>query len=475
MFFWESRILSGFPLFVFILKLVRRSATMIRILLIEDDPAFSQIIENFLGRKKYEVHTVPSLKEGSAAVHKEPYGLILLDYHLPDGTGFELIREMTEAGMKVPIVMMTGFHDIRTAVKAINMGARNYITKPVNPEELLMVISEALQDKHAEASHVSAEGQKDTFLPSFVKGESEASEELMRHIELIAPTNMTVLILGESGTGKENIARSIHRLSTRADGPFVAIDCGALSEELASSELFGHIKGAFTGAINDKKGEFEMASGGTIFLDEVGNLTYPVQVKLLRAIQERIIQPVGGNKPIKVDVRIITATNEDLITNVRNGSFREDLYHRVNEFSIRVPALRNRGEDLPLFIDHFIRQSNKELSKSIEGVSPEAMAIFRTYKWPGNLRELKNTVKRAVLLAKGPFIETDNIPEEMRQTPVAPVKQEKELRAMNEANEKELIIKTLKEVKYNKSRAAGILNIDRKTLYMKIARYGIEA
>jgi len=446
---------------------------MTRILLIEDDPAFAQIIENFLGRKKYEVHTVPNLKEGSAAVHKEAYGLVLLDYHLPDGTGFDLIREMTEAGMKIPIVMMTGFHDIRTAVKAIHMGARNYITKPVNPEELLMVISEALQDKDASAG--SAARKEATFSSGFVKGESEASEELMRHIELIAPTNMTVLILGESGTGKENIARSIHRLSTRADGPFVAIDCGALSEELASSELFGHIKGAFTGAINDKKGEFEMASGGTIFLDEVGNLTYPVQVKLLRAIQERIIQPVGGNKPIKVDVRIITATNEDLITNVRNGSFREDLYHRVNEFSIRVPALRNRSEDLPLFIDHFIRQSNTELSKTIEGVSPQAMAVFRTYKWPGNLRELKNTIKRAVLLAKGPFIEMDNIPEEMRQTPVAPVKQEKELRAMNEANEKELIIKTLKEVKYNKSKAAGILNIDRKTLYMKIARYGIEA
>ncbi len=446
---------------------------MTRILLIEDDPAFAQIIENFLGRKKYEVHTVPNLKEGSAAVHKDPYDLVLLDYHLPDGTGFDLIKEMTEAGMKIPVVMMTGFHDIRTAVKAIHMGARNYITKPVNPEELLMVISEALQDKDASAG--SAAKNEAVFLPTFVKGESEASEELMRHIELIAPTNMTVLILGESGTGKENIARSIHRLSTRSEGPFVAIDCGALSEELASSELFGHIKGAFTGAINDKKGEFEMASGGTIFLDEVGNLTYPVQVKLLRAIQERIIQPVGGNKPIKVDVRIITATNEDLITNVRNASFREDLYHRVNEFSIRVPALRNRGEDLPLFIDHFIQQSNKELSKSIEGVSPQAMAIFRTYKWPGNLRELKNTIKRAVLLAKGPFIEVDNIPEEMRLTEVVPIKQEKELRAMNEANEKELIIKTLKEVKYNKSKAAGILNIDRKTLYMKIARYGIEA
>lgn len=444
---------------------------MPRILLVEDDPAFSQIIENFLRRKKYEVSTVPNLKEALAMLKQpEACELILLDYHLPDGNGFDLIRQLSGQSVKIPIIMMTGFHDIRTAVKAIHMGARNYITKPVNPEELLMVIADALAVEETEAPAKEA-----GWLPAFVKGESEASQELMRHIELIAPTNMTVLILGESGTGKENIARTIHRLSDRSDGPFVAIDCGALSEELASSELFGHIKGAFTGAINDKKGEFEMASGGTIFLDEVGNLTYPVQVKLLRAIQERIIQPVGANKPVKVDVRIITATNEDLVTNVRNGSFREDLYHRVNEFSIRVPALRNRGSDLKLFIDHFIAQSNTELSKNISGLAPEVMAIFMAYKWPGNLREMKNTIKRAVLLAKGTRIELSDIPEEMQQTEVQPVRQETELRAMNEANEKELIVKTLREVKFNKSKAASILNIDRKTLYLKIARYGIEA
>lgn len=447
-------------------------ATTVRILLIEDDPAFARIIENFLGRKNFEVQTVQDLKEASACIGTEDHQLVLLDYHLPDGTGFDFIKTMTEAGMKTPVVMMTGFHDIRTAVKAIHMGARNYITKPVNPEELLMVITEALEDKKS-----ITQKKEETFQPAFVKGDSEASQELMRHIELIAPTNMTVLILGESGTGKENIARSIHRLSSRADGPFVAIDCGALSEELASSELFGHIKGAFTGAIADKKGEFEMASGGTIFLDEVGNLTYPVQVKLLRAIQERIIQPLGGTKPIKVDVRIITATNDDLMGSVKNGAFREDLYHRVNEFSIRVPALRNRGEDLGLFIQNFIQQSNKELSKSVKDVTPEVMRIFRSYKWPGNLRELKNTIKRSVLLTSGDRIGLTDIPEEMQQTgaELIPIKQETELRAMNEANEKELIIKTLKEVKYNKSKAAGILNIDRKTLYMKIARYGIEA
>lgn len=443
---------------------------MPRILLIEDDPAFTQIIGTFLRRKKYDISAASSLKEGRAMIASASYELLLLDYHLPDGNGFDLIRELAADGLKLPVIMMTGFHDIRTAVKAIHMGASNYITKPVNPEELLMVISEALA---AQSGTEQSQGQAD-WQPGFVKGDSEASQELMRHIELIAPTNMTVLILGESGTGKENIARSIHRMSARANGPFVAIDCGALSEELASSELFGHIKGAFTGAINDKKGEFEMASGGTIFLDEVGNLTYPVQVKLLRAIQERIIQPVGGNKAIKVDVRIITATNEDLVTAVKNGSFREDLYHRVNEFSIRVPALRNRGSDLPLFIDHFVRQSSQELSKPAREVSPEVMSIFMAYKWPGNLREMKNTIKRAVLLAKGTEIGIDDIPEDMRQTEVVPVRQEKELRAMNEANEKELIIKTLKEVKYNKSKAAGILNIDRKTLYLKIARYGID-
>lgn len=442
---------------------------MITILLIEDDPAFTKIIENFLTRKNYAVHAVPNLKEATAFISKSTPDLVLLDYHLPDGTGFDFIKEMTETGLKIPVVVMTGFSDIRTAVKAIHMGARNYITKPVNPEELLMVISEALEEKEL------SKQQEQKIQPVFVKGESEASQELMHHIELIAPTNMTVLILGESGTGKENIARSIHRLSSRADGPFVAIDCGALSEELASSELFGHIKGSFTGAIADKKGEFEMASGGTIFLDEVGNLTYPVQVKLLRAIQERIIQPIGGNKPIKVDVRIITATNDDLISSVRNGSFREDLYHRVNEFSIRVPALRNRGNDMELFIQNFIEQSNKELSKSIKGLSPEVLTIFKSYKWPGNLRELKNTIKRSVLLTTGDVIGIDNIPVEMRQTDVSPFKQETELRAMNEANEKELIIKTLKEAKYNKSKAAGLLNIDRKTLYLKIARYGIEA
>ena len=440
---------------------------MASILLIEDDSTFTHLIENYLSKKQHSVSSRNTLKSAIDEIELSTYQLVLLDYHLPDGNGFEFLNYLNSHGIKIPVIMMTSFHDIRNAVKAIHLGATDYITKPVNPEELLLVIEQALLKKEDHVKETIKEA------PIFIKGESEVSQELNRHIELIAPTNMSVVILGESGTGKENIARSIHRLSPRADGPFVAIDCGALSEELASSELFGHIKGAFTGALFNKKGAFETAEGGTLFLDEVGNLTYPVQVKLLRAIQEREIQPIGSSKLIKANVRIITATNDDMLNSVKNGSFREDLYHRINEFSIRVPALRNREDDLELFVQNFINQANTELSKHIKGLSPEVMRIFRAYNWPGNIRELKNIVKRSVLLATGPIIELDHIPFEMRNDTNSK-KLETNLKAMNEVNEKELIIKTLKDVKYNKSKAATALNIDRKTLYLKIARYGIE-
>ncbi len=441
---------------------------MAKILLIEDDSTFTHLIENFLSKKNHSVLSKHTLKDAINEIELTTYQLILLDYNLPDGNGFHFLDHLKVQNIKIPVIMMTGFHDIRTAVKAIHLGASDYITKPVNPEELLLVIEQALRKKEDPVAEINQED------PVFIKGESEISLELNRHIELIAPTNMSVVILGESGTGKENIARSIHRLSPRANGPFVAIDCGALSEELASSELFGHIKGAFTGALFNKKGAFELAEGGTLFLDEVGNLTYPVQVKLLRAVQERVVQPIGSGKLIKADVRIIAATNDDLLMSVKQGSFREDLYHRINEFSIRVPALRDRTEDLELFVQNFIRQANKELSKKIKDLSPEVMSIFKAYNWPGNLRELKNIVKRSVLLALGDRIGLDDIPFEMRRDIPLVKKTETHLKAMNEVNEKELIIKTLKEVKYNKSKAAGILNIDRKTLYLKIARYGIE-
>jgi two-component system, NtrC family, response regulator HydG len=313
---------------------------------------------------------------------------------------------------------------------------------------------------------------------AYVQGSSAVAAQVKEFIELVAPTNMSVLIEGESGTGKENVARTIHRLSPRANHPFIAVDCGALSKELAGSELFGHVKGAFTGAMMDKIGQFEAAHKGTIFLDEVGNLSYEVQVKLLRAIQERIIQPIGSNKEIKVDVRILTATNDDLAESVKKGEFREDLYHRVNEFKLKVPSLKERGNDLYDFLNYFRESANTELGKNIKGFDQEVLDMFEKYEWPGNLRELKNVVKRAVLLSSGDTIKLETIPPEMIESVHQTIKENKppvyDLKALQETQEREMIIKTLKEVRYNKSKAARILNIDRKTLYLKMEKYGIE-
>ncbi|MFU8842250.1 MAG: sigma-54 interaction domain-containing protein, partial [Bacteroidales bacterium] len=307
-----------------------------------------------------------------------------------------------------------------------------------------------------------------------IDGTSQKSIELNEYIRIVAPTNISVIIQGESGTGKEQVARKIHQLSKRSSSAFVAIDCGALSTELAGSELFGHIKGAFTSAVHDKKGQFEIANGGTLFLDEIGNLSHEVQVKLLRVLQERVILPLGSNRKIRVDVRIIVAINDDLSEAVRNGNFREDLYHRLNEFKIIVPPLRQRGHDLDEFVRHFIHLSNLELGKNVKEVSKEVMEIFGTYGWPGNLRELKNIIKRAVLLSNKNVLEKDVLPEEMVIATVNSSNiSEFDLKAIQETNEREMIIKILQQAKYNKSRAARILNIDRKTLYMKLARYNI--
>lgn len=442
---------------------------MQEILLVEDDPAFMELIRNFLTKNGYSVSTQSTVKGAWADIRNKAQDLLLLDFRLPDGDAFDLIHFLQSSGKKVPVIIMTAFHDVRTAVKAIHSGATDYITKPVNPEELLMIIRQTLGAKTKDTRGV-------TSAKEIVNGSSSAAKELHRHVELIAPTNMSVIIQGESGTGKENIARSIHQHSDRAQGPFVAIDCGALSDELASSELFGHVKGAFTGAVADKRGEFEAAAGGTLFLDEVGNLSYQVQVKLLRAIQEREIQPVGGHKLVKVDVRIITATNDDLRNSVKNGNFREDLYHRLNEFSIHVPPLRERGADLQEFVQFFIDESNADLARQVKGLSPEVEQLFKKYSWPGNLRELRNIVKRSVLLARGTLITLHDIPQDMLTSP-PPAEQRQEvtdLKSMNEMNERELIIRTLHEVKYNKTKAAAALHIDRKTLYLKIIKYGID-
>lgn len=444
---------------------------MKNILLVEDDQTFSRLLEGFLEKNGFKTDIRNNTKEGIAALGNQQYDLLLLDYRLPDGNGLEVLNAARHLEQTMPAIIMTSFNDVRTAVKAMRSGAFDYITKPVNPEELLMIIRDSSAPGHHKKP-VSSGGAP----AGYIKGTSSESDKLYEYIELVAPTDMSVLIQGESGTGKEHVARAIHDQSKRASKPFVALDCGALSGELAASELFGHIKGSFTGALTDKTGQFEAANGGTIFLDEIGNLSYSVQVKLLRAVQERVIQPVGSTKQTPVDVRIIAATNDDLLSSVGQDSFREDLYHRINEFKISIPALRDRGKDLLLFARYFTEKANEELEREVQELSPEVLDIFQRYDWPGNLRELKNVIKRMVLLTKGQTAGIESLPGEMIYSVKQPVTTtgNSDIKATNEANEKALIVSTLAQVKYNKTLAAKLLNIDRKTLYSKIEKYNIE-
>jgi len=450
---------------------------MSAILVIEDDLTFSRILEGFLNKQGFKVKVAHKGVTGLQLFSSNHFDLVLLDYRLPDMTGIDVLVDIKKSNPTTQAIIMTSFSDIRTAVKAIQVGAFEYITKPVNPDELVMIVNQALAQR---ANSPELAVVKPSAARKFVEGSSPMAKQLYEHVCLVAPTNMSVIIEGESGTGKENVAQAIHRLSTRSKAKFVAVDCGALSMELAGSELFGHVRGSFTGAIHDKLGQFNEADQGTLFLDEVGNLSLDIQVKLLRALQERVIQPLGSNKEINVDVRIITATNEDLFERVRSGSFREDLYHRLNEFKLKVPAVRERYDDLDEFLHFFRELANQELSRSITGFSDEVAEIFRSYDWPGNLREMKNVVKRAVLLTSEGLVSVQALPAEMLSiahgTRNAPLKQVPvhDLKTANDAREKEMIIKTLTEVRYNKSKAARILNIDRKTLYSKMEKYGIE-
>jgi len=456
---------------------------MANILLVEDDTTFATILENFLKKKGFDVVVKYSVKSGIEALKHDTFHLILLDYRLGDGIGLDIVDALRVEGKAIPSIIMTSFNDVRTAVKAIRQGVFDYITKPVNPDELLMVVNEALEGKSTERERPALRNQpnemRTTMETDFVEGTSTAARKLHDYIALVAPTDMSVLIRGESGTGKEYVARSIHQMSKRADKPFVSIDCGTLSKELASSELFGHVKGSFTGALNDKTGQFVEASGGTLFLDEIGNLSYDVQVKLLRALQEKVIQPVGANKTVNVDVRVIAATNEDLLG---SGKFREDLYHRINEFEIIVPALRDRRGDFQQFVDFFISKANVELGRQVNELADEVRDIFGAYDWPGNLRELKNVVKRMVLLSPGTRAEVSALPEEMvfaiknpdSAANPTPSSDNPDLRLHSEAHERKLIMDVLQKAKYNKSKAAQMLNIDRKTLYNKMEKYGIE-
>ncbi len=435
---------------------------MQRILIIEDDVPFCQMLELFLKRKSFAIDATFSATEAKKRLQAQKYDLILTDLRLPDQDGLSLVSEFKRDFPNTPVVLMTGYTDINTAVKAIKNGAADYISKPLNPDEVLIVLQNAL------AAEPEIAKTPEPQIAGYVSGISAESKKLAQYIDLVAPTDMSVLIIGESGTGKEIIAQKIHDNSPRRNESFIAVDCGTIPKDLASSEFFGHTRGSFTGALSDKMGYFEAAHKGTLFLDEIGNLSYENQIRLLRALQERKIKPVGSNTEIPVDIRIITATNEDLREAVKNETFRADLYHRINEFSIQSPALREREEDIILFAEFFLDKANRQLGKSVLGFSAEVISIFERYSWPGNLREMQNVIKRAVLLTKSDKIQPLALPAELTvaETSAQP-------HTLSES-EKQAIVSALEKSGNNKSKAARLLNITRKTLYNKMNQFGLD-
>lgn len=483
---------------------------MKQILIVEDDLAFGTMLQTWLKKKGFDVEKVTNvgaaarwLTEGGA----DSVNLILSDLRLPDHDGLFLLTWMRKRNIAVPFIVMTHYAEVQNAVLAMKSGAADYIAKPVQPDILLQKINDALQAASAatpvsqavsaasapvsaasttvsshscHSTHISASvsstnaAASDTTsnasasVPKYLEGRSEASRQLYDYVRLVAPTPMSVLILGASGTGKEYVARRIHELSARKDKPFFALDCGAIPKDVAASEFFGHKKGAFTGADADKRGAFEVANGGTLFLDEVGNLSYDVQVQLLRALQERCIRPVGGDRELTVDIRLVCATNENLEQAVAEGRFREDLYHRINEFTIYMPQLRERGNDIFLFADLFIRQANAELQRQVDGLDAAAAELLVQHSWPGNLRELNNVVKRAVLLARGRQITAAEL-----QQAMGPVRQNAVPTLHNEADERQRIEEALRQTGGNKAKAARLLGIDRKTIYNKMEKWGM--
>ncbi len=450
---------------------------MPHILIVEDDTTFAMLLKTWLGKKGYKADTAGTVAAAARMLFAaDSVDVVLSDLRLPDHDGLELLGQMRKRGLRQPFIVMTSYAEVQNAVLAMKSGASDYIAKPVQPDILLQKIEDAMASAAATDSgasvgrpaalpadkrHGSAADMPASSVPQYLDGTSEASRRLYDYVSLVAPTPMSVLILGASGTGKEHVARRIHNGSRRSAGPFVAIDCGAVPRDVAASEFFGHVKGAFTGAVTDKRGAFVEASGGTLFLDEVGNLSYDVQVQLLRAIQERRVRPVGSAAEIEVDIRLVCATNENLSEAVAAGTFREDLYHRINEFTIAMPELKDRGADLLLFADLFMRQANEELDRNVEGFDASASEKLTRHTWPGNLREMKNTIKRAVLLARGNRITAADL------DIVVPVTAAN-VRPLHDAgSELERIKAALQYAGGNKSLAARQLGIDRKTLYTR--------
>ncbi|MDN3654429.1 sigma-54 dependent transcriptional regulator [Ferruginibacter paludis] len=469
-----------------------------KILIIDDDLDMCALLSSFLTRNNYEVEVSYSAVQGIAKFKQSNFDIVISDFRLGDKDGKDVLLEIRAHNPNAIVLIITGYSDIKIAVEVIKLGAYDYITKPLIPDEVLSVLKNAVNKFNANAEKQLNHPLKNSPLTddkSFLTGHADSTRELYRQVEIVATTDYSVILYGESGTGKEVIAKKIHDLSHRKNKPFVAMDCGTLSKELAGSELFGHVKGAFTGAQSDKEGHFEMANEGTLFLDEVANLSYDIQASLLRVIQERKFKRVGGTKEISLDIRIIVASNENLQDAYRKGKFREDLYHRFNEFCIQLPPLRQRKEDIPLFANFFLKNTCAELNKDVKGFANDVIDMFVNYTWPGNLRECRNVIRRSVLLCNEEIITANLLPAEIilqyankeykHDNPVytsgdnntngsevlTPVKKDVYLKDTAAKAEYEAIMKVLKEVNFNKTKAAIILNVDRKTLYNKIKNY----
>jgi two-component system response regulator HydG len=460
-----------------------------RILIIDDDQDICLLLSRFLTKNGYSVDTAGRGSAAKDMLSKETFDLVLCDHRLPDTDAMQMLQYIRNLSMSTQVIIITGYSEVRLAVELIRLGAFDYIGKPLYPDELLMRVQDALAVNGAEpalgnGTPLPRATGKATTTGDYVEGSGQTAQLIAKHIDLVAPTDMTVLITGETGTGKEFAARRIHERSTRANAPFVAVDCGALPKDLAGSELFGHTKGSFTGAIADRAGSFEQAEGGTLFLDEIGNLTYDDQVKLLRVLQERKIRRIGGTKDTEVDVRILVATNEDLQMSVAQGRFREDLFHRVNEFSIHLLPLRERKEDIVRFAEHFMHQANARLGRQVKGFEEAALRRIAEHSWAGNLRELGNVVRRAVLLSTGDLISADCLPAIVLSSASGIVRNadaqaigipaDDGLRGVAAQAERHAILVALERNGFNKSRTANQLNIDRKTLYNKLKSFGLE-
>ena len=449
-----------------------------KILIVDDEKSMCQFLSIMLRKEGYQITAVNNGKKGLDQIKNHRFDLVVTDIKMSGMDGIELLSEIKKLDKSVPVIIMTAYASQKTAIEAVNHGAFHYLIKHAKNDEIKMVVRNALDMKRVRAENMLLKRQlkKSSDLKTII-GKSEEIEKVFSLVDKVADTDSTILIGGESGTGKELIARAIHFRSHRSNNPFVSINCGALPENLLESELFGHVKGSFTGAIRDKEGLFKVAQGGTFFLDEVGETSPTIQVKLLRVLQEREIIPVGGTNPIKVDVRLIAATNADLEKAVDDEKFRIDLYYRLNVIPVHLPPLRNRTDDIPLLVSHFLKKFNEVRKLEAQrAISKEAMDVLTNYSWPGNVRELENVIERAVILEETTEIQVESLPEKLRLRETSPQSLITDRAQVTlEELEKEYLIKVLEDTNWQKKRASSILGINASTLYRKIQRYGLEA